>query len=702
MFYLVGFFLPTKLPFRSFITLLLCGLVFIALPINDALAAYTAKPDYASQRKNYIKAVRALKQQDYETYDALSKDLVDYPLYSYLRFHYLTSLSQITQAQISDLKNQINNPHIAHSLDLFRVENLGRNKQWKKLISEYASVANKTTVLDCYYGEALYHEARYTEAFAIAEEKWPVAYSQPKECDALFSLWLRQPGKPGRLAWERYRKAIRYGEHNIADYVYKRFLGKSYKAYADVYNSLRKNPELIKDLELNINDRLHQEFFYSALRTLVNSDVDYVRSQLARADIDQWLTPYRIQKIEQSMAILDIRKGIDGALDAAINAKIDKKVSYFDELTFQYYLHREEWENVLAFIDSHSGNSQDSESMQYWRARALEQSEASVNSANEIYQKLSDNRSYYGFLAADRLQKPYRIELGSHSYDKAFLSILAKYPGVVRAYELFALDNVDAAEKEWAAVMSTLGRQEKVAATVLAFQWGMYHFAINSAVDAEAYRFLSTRYPLAHRRQFEKLSAQLDINADWLMAIARQESAFDHKAVSSANARGLMQIIPDTAKETAEQFSLSYNSVNDLFKPATNITVGSHYLDAMSERFSNNRILATASYNAGPHRVENWIQYASKPLPADIWIELIPFSETRNYVKRVLTNNVIYQHRLEKEPTLLQANETLIYKEQDTYFVQSKSKEAAESAVLLSEGSVVEPGRPPQSQQEYD
>jgi soluble lytic murein transglycosylase len=126
----------------------------------------------------------------------------------------------------------------------------------------------------------------------------------------------------------------------------------------------------------------------------------------------------------------------------------------------------------------------------------------------------------------------------------------------------------------------------------------------------------------------------------------RQESAFMHDANSSAGARGLMQLMPATAREVARKFGLGSTSGGEILDPGKNIALGTGYLRMMLDRFDNNMTLATASYNAGPHRARKW-QY-DKPLPADIWVELIPFDETRSYVKRVMTYASIYDRRLGK------------------------------------------------------
>jgi soluble lytic murein transglycosylase len=140
--------------------------------------------------------------------------------------------------------------------------------------------------------------------------------------------------------------------------------------------------------------------------------------------------------------------------------------------------------------------------------------------------------------------------------------------------------------------------------------------------------------------------------------VIRQESSFDIGAVSPSGARGLMQLMPFTAQAVAKQIGTGTSLVSLTSDPAHNMRLGTTYLREMLDRFNNSLPLAIAAYNAGPHRVDQWLPENGDPRAGQIdmidWIELIPFNETRNYVQRVLENVVIYQARRgETTPTLL-------------------------------------------------
>ena len=132
-----------------------------------------------------------------------------------------------------------------------------------------------------------------------------------------------------------------------------------------------------------------------------------------------------------------------------------------------------------------------------------------------------------------------------------------------------------------------------------------------------------------------------------LYAVSRQEGALYPRAESPVGAPGLMQLMPGTAKETASKLGVPYRNPEQLFDPTLNVRLGSAYLKRLLDVYDGNRILATAAYNAGPGRVKRWREQ-SRNRPMDVWVESIPYKETRNYVQNVLSFDLIYQHKLQQ------------------------------------------------------
>ncbi|MBT8087758.1 MAG: transglycosylase SLT domain-containing protein, partial [Gammaproteobacteria bacterium] len=186
---------------------------------------------------------------------------------------------------------------------------------------------------------------------------------------------------------------------------------------------------------------------------------------------------------------------------------------------------------------------------------------------------------------------------------------------------------------------------DKQQAAILAHRWGWHSRAIATAASLGEYDDLMIRYPLPHQQSFEQFSSAARISPTWAYGIARSESLFMRDVRSSAGAIGLMQLMPSTGRAVARKIRLPYSGLRTLTDPDSNIRLGTSYLGQMAERYSGNPVLATAAYNAGPHRVDRWLPENGSE-DARVWIENIPFNETRKYVKRVLAAQTIFDWRI--------------------------------------------------------
>ena len=300
--------------------------------------------------------------------------------------------------------------------------------------------------------------------------------------------------------------------------------------------------------------------------------------------------------------------------------------------------------------------SQQTTRWQYWRARILAGSSDSRDraSANQIYTQISSQRDFYSFLAADIVGSPYDYEDQPTPISDEEVSNLQAMPGMRRAEELFALNELSSARREWRFTTREFSPREQQIAARVTQGWGQYHQAIRAMIDAKAWDDLAIRFPLAYHDSFKLNTQAQNISLPWGIAIARQESAFMPDAQSGAGAMGLMQLMPATAKQTAQRHGVKYTSRQQLIDPETNSQLGTAYLSSMLQLFNNNRILASAAYNAGPTRVRGWL---NPELPLDIWIETIPFKETRNYVQNVLMFTSIYARRLNQTLPMIDPSE---------------------------------------------
>jgi soluble lytic murein transglycosylase len=261
--------------------------------------------------------------------------------------------------------------------------------------------------------------------------------------------------------------------------------------------------------------------------------------------------------------------------------------------------------------------------------------------ARQAYQLAAQDRSFFGFAAADRLGQPYQLQMADTEITTLQRELTNMLPVVQRTEALMRIGEDGLARSEWytAAARDTPDQAEALAD--YAIRQGWYGMAIQTTIAAKQWDALPWRFPAAYRDSFLKWGETNQVDPYLLMGIARRESAFNPLAASPVGARGLMQLMPGTADHVARELGISAPNTSDLFEPQLNIRLGSTYIRSMLERYRGNRIAATAAYNAGPQRVDRWL--TSAPPEFDRFVESIPFRETRDYVQAVLAYRVIFE-----------------------------------------------------------
>ena len=309
----------------------------------------------------------------------------------------------------------------------------------------------------------------------------------------------------------------------------------------------------------------------------------------------------------------------------------------------------EDWQAVINSIAQLPRKEQEEDHWAYWQARALEQTGRAAD-ARSIYSELAELQSYHGFLSADRLQLDYSIYDEPIVPGSDLLGQLASEPALVRAREFHLVGLSTESRREWNNWVRGKSEPALAAAAVLASEWGLHDRAIYAAGLSNSRRAISLRFPLLYRSEVARASMDNAIEPAWIFGVMRRESAYIRDVRSSAGAIGLMQLMPRTARYVAGlQGKKDWRG--DLTESGTNIELGTFYLRHVMDRFDDHQVLATASYNAGPSRVGKWL--TDTTMDADIWIDTIPYTETRRYVRAVLAYAAIYEHQLNGEPQRL-------------------------------------------------
>ncbi len=276
----------------------------------------------------------------------------------------------------------------------------------------------------------------------------------------------------------------------------------------------------------------------------------------------------------------------------------------------------------------------------YWLARAHEQLR-DVEAARALYQALVDkDDNYYAVMAAARLRSHYAPHPQPLPRDAAMIQALAKTPAMQRIRELLAVQLRNEADAEWHQAFATLQPGEHLAAAQLAHEWSWFDQAVATTAKLGLYNDYEFLYPQPYDAEVSAAARRSGLSADLIYAVMRQETLFRADARSVANARGLLQLLPETARATARRHGLPTPGADDLFDPAINVPLGAVYLKSLTDRFDGQVALALASYNAGPNATRRWLP--AQAMELDIWMENIPYNETRAYVQRVLWHSLVF------------------------------------------------------------
>jgi soluble lytic murein transglycosylase len=298
------------------------------------------------------------------------------------------------------------------------------------------------------------------------------------------------------------------------------------------------------------------------------------------------------------------------------------------------------WSDVIAAIEAMPPSQRDESAWRYWRARALI-AKGKRDEGRAILASLANETSFYGMLAFESQGQRYIVPI-SHPVDPApaALTAFAERADVKRVVKLVELDMRQESVREWAYIVRGLPDESLLIAADHARRVGLYDRAINAADRTQTRHDYALRYLAPYRNEFEAAAKANDIDIAMLYGIARQESRFIPDIVSSAGAVGLMQLMPGTARWVAKQLARNDYQPAQIGNTDLNTQFGAYYFKYWLERLDKMPALAAAAYNAGPGRAQAWRPAA--PLEGAIWVETIPFNETRDYVKKVLANAMIY------------------------------------------------------------
>jgi soluble lytic murein transglycosylase len=585
--------------------------------IHDALADSFSRAWVTVERTGKISSSMKKTWQDSPLYPELIAESTE------------KRLGSISAQDLEKLMQQYPDSAAIANLRWKKLFRLGRADWHEDFLFLYRPTDN--VKLNCYKLEAKFRLKQDTETdHREALRLWTHGKSQPTDCDTLFSIIKKRGFITKEVRLRRIDNALESRQLQLARWLAKP-LDKSATQHINAWAQARRQPDK----------------FLTKQAEKFPEWVDMAASRLASRNPDKLLALIKDRKISDSVrqsAILGAARTMAINLDPAAAPLLRMDLPSHPILNHwrvRYFIHYQEWADVLTAIAKLSPEERGEIEWNYWASRALAMT-GNSDLAFEGFRKVAESNSWYGFLAADYLGIPYDLRPKSQRPSEPLIDAVNNRTDVTVARLLFEEGLTVMARRQWDFVIGRLNEEEQKAAAILANRWNWHSRSAVTAHQSGLTDDYELRYPRAFEKPLKNAAKRHDISLSWLSGLMRSESLFMHDIRSPAGALGLMQVMPRTGRQTAKELNLKWRGTRTLTNPSTNIRIGSYYLAKQLNRFGH-PALATAAYNAGPHRVKQWMP--DKAMPLDVWVASIPFTETRNYVQRVLTAQVIYEWR---------------------------------------------------------
>jgi soluble lytic murein transglycosylase len=619
---------------------------FLLLGALGALAAPALAADpRATQRRAFEAAYDAAEQGPPGRWQALARDLADYPLYPYLEWAALRRDLHAAQrdAVRAFLARHAGSP-LADDLRARWLHHLAARGRWADFLADYDATA-ADTALRCRHATGRIALGRTADVAPDAEALWRTGGSLPRACDAVIA-WLAKSGRlTSALVWERIELAAANGQAGLLRHLAARLPAADRPVALRFAATLADPARGLAAATGWPDDARHRALVVLAVAQLARRQHEQAAKLWPALDARFTLTPEQRGRALAALALWHAASYASGAERWLAQVPASATDDSLREWRVREALARSHYPDALAALAALSPAQQAEGRWRYVRARVLEELGRGGEAA-PLLDALTTEATYHGFLAAERRGLPYSIcPADGPPVPDAVVQAALRRPGLQRAFELVALGWRTHARREWDYALRGATPAERRAAVEAAHARGWIDRGPLTLLAPEDLRLYALRFPLAYEQEIRHHAKKNGIDAAWALAIVRAESAWVADARSSADARGLMQLLPGTAQRVAKKLRVPYRGAADLDRPTLNIALGTRHLADELASHLGRVWLATAAYNAGPTPVARWMAQRGG-LPADLWVETIPYRETREYVARVLAFSVIYDWRL--------------------------------------------------------
>lgn len=517
---------------------------------------------------------------------------------------------------------------------------LGETEQWKLFAKEYRSLIKEDAELSCY---AL-QQRLYINDIGVRDDAlslWLNGKEMPESCMSLFDSLISAKLLTEEDVWKRIRLALEKGKVSVVKQI-NQYLPKKHALSERKLNSANKNPlRYLGRHRKKIKTRADREVILFAMFRLLRSDLGRayafwpkVREKFSRSEQSYFKAQLasRAAYKHDSRALTWFMEATNTSAPALLS---DKQIKWKTRAA----LRAKDWMTVLESIETMSRLEQQAAAWRYWKARALKEQGKNAE-ARVIFEPLSTEHHFYGQLAKEELGIVSGTLPESYKIEEEEITAIQKLPGIKRTLALYHLNLRIEATREWLWAIRGFDDRRLLAVAETARRNNFYDIAINTANKTIKLHNFSLRYLAPHRGAMKKALKQKDLDEALVYGLIRQESRFIAKARSGAGAIGLMQLMPATAKWIAKKSGVRNYRKKLVSQVETNLMLGTYYLEYVLTLFDNKSLLASAAYNAGPSRAKKW--RGEELLEGAIYAETIPFKETRNYVKKVMSNSMYY------------------------------------------------------------
>ena len=611
------------------------GLTFVAF--GAVAATIHAEPTDA----DFLAAREAFLANDAVALDRIASRVNGHPLEMYVgywQFH--LKLEDVPAETIRAYLERYDGTPLADTLRGEWLKSLGKRGLWNDFAADYPKRNGEDTELACYalqWGRLSDRDA----ALADARRFWFNGRDQPESCQPLFAELEAQGRITPADIWSRFRLAHEAGNLRLAARLAGELPPKERPAPADYVRAERNSGPMLAKGEFRLTARAGRELALFALDRVARTDADAAHRSFAR-----WRA--RLPEADRRYGDLLI------AYNAARQLLPEANAWYRDvdggqlnetqrEWRVRAALRALAWPDVARAIDAMPESQAQASAWRYWKARALEAS-SHKDDATRLYGSLAAEPSFYGFLAAEAIGAAMTPVSEPLPIDIDALAAFGARPAVRRVLRLAALGMRSEAQREWAYVVRGADDGSLLLAAEYARRNGLYDRSINTAERTQRRHDFGLRYQMPYREAIGAAVQENGLDEAWVLGLTRQESRFAADVVSSAGAIGLMQLMGSTARWIARQTHRSDYRIDQLEQPEINAQFGTYYLRHVLDLLDGLPVLATAAYNAGPGRAQSW--RGAEPIEGAIYAETIPFNETRDYVKKVMANAMLYQTQL--------------------------------------------------------